>query len=83
MHRRAGIEREIASTTDHRVLRWSGHMERMDEYRMTRRVLMAEVSGGRERGRLRIGCMDGLGSRAMMVIAARQIGWSAEPWCIF
>ena len=27
------------------VLRWSGHVERMDEYRMARRVLMAEVSG--------------------------------------
>ena len=43
----AGIDRELASRADHRVLRWFGHVERMDEYRMTRRVLMAEVSGGR------------------------------------
>ena len=27
-----------------RVLRWFGHMERMDEYRMARRELMADVS---------------------------------------
>ena len=29
--------------------------ERMDHYRMARRVLMAEVSGGRVRGRPRLG----------------------------
>ena len=50
---RAGIERELASRADQRVSRWFGHMERMDEYRMARRVLMAEVSGGRVRGRPR------------------------------
>ena len=38
---RAGIERELASRADQRVLRWFGHVERMDEYRMPRRVLMA------------------------------------------
>ena len=35
---RAGIERELSSRADPRVLRWYGHVERM--------VLMAEVSGG-------------------------------------
>ena len=43
----AGIERELSSRADQRVLRWFGHVERMDGYRMARRVLMAEVSGGR------------------------------------
>ena len=47
----AGIERELASRADQRVLRWFGHVERMDEYRMARTVLMDEVSGGRVRGR--------------------------------
>ena len=41
---------------------------------MARRVLMAEVSGGRVRGRQRLGWMDGakvaLGNRGMMVEAA-------------
>ena len=36
---RAGIERELASRADQRVLRWFGHVERMDEYRMARRVV--------------------------------------------
>ena len=31
VRRRAGIERELSSRADHRVLRWFGHMERMDE----------------------------------------------------
>ena len=46
---RAGIERELASRADQIVLRWFGHVERMAEYRLARRVLMAEVSGGRVR----------------------------------
>ena len=47
----------------------------MDDYRMTRRLLMAEVSGGRVRGKPRLGWMDGvkgLGNRGMTVEAARQ-----------
>ena len=50
VRRRAGIERELASWADRRVLRWFGHVERVDKYRMARRVLMAEVSGERVRG---------------------------------
>ena len=76
MRRRAGIEMELASRTDQRVLRWFGHVERMDEYRMTRRVFMANVSGRRVRSRPRLGWMDGmnmaLGSRAISVEAERQ-----------
>ena len=76
VHSRAGIERELASRADQSVLRCFGHVERMDEYRMTRRVLMAEVGGGRVRGRPRLGWMDGaqvaLGNRGMTVEAAQQ-----------
>ena len=41
VRRRAGIGKELASRAVQRVLRWFGHVERMDEYRMARRVLMA------------------------------------------
>ena len=58
MKKRAGIEMELASRADQRVLRWFGYVERMDDYSMARRVLMAEVSGGRVRGRPRLGWMD-------------------------
>ena len=30
LRRRAGIERELASRADQRVLRWFGHVERME-----------------------------------------------------
>ena len=50
VRRKAGIEMELASRADQRVLRWFGHVERMDDYRMVRRLLMAKVSGGLVRG---------------------------------
>ena len=73
---RTGIERNLASRADQRILRWFGHMERIDENRMARRVLIAEFCSGRVRGRPRLGWMDGvkvaLGNRGMTVEAARQ-----------
>ena len=67
---------ELASRADQRVLRWFGYVERMDDYRMARRALMAVVSRRRVRGRPRLGWMDGvkvaLGNRGMTVEAARQ-----------
>ena len=84
VRRRAGIEREVASRADERVLRWFGHVERMDEYRLARRVLMAEVSGGRVRGRPRLGWMDGvkvaLDNRGVTVEAARQCAKDRKAW---
>ena len=87
VRRSAGIEMELASRADQRVLRWFGHVERIDDYtRMARRVLVAEVSGGQARGRPRLGWMDGvkvaLGNRGMMVEAARKTRNKGEPWYI-
>ena len=56
--KRALIENESASREDQRVLRWPKHVERIDEYRISRRVLMVDVSGERVRGRPRLGWMD-------------------------
>ena len=56
----------------------------MDECRIVRRVLMAEVSGGRVRGRPGLGWMEGvkvaLGNRGMMVEAARQCAKDRKAW---
>ena len=72
VRRTAGIERELAIRVDQRVLRWFGHVMRMDEYRRTRSVLMVDVSAwGRVRSILRLGWMDDVkmafGSRGMTV----------------
>ena len=84
VRRRAGIERELASRADQRVLRWFGHVERMDEYRMARRVLMAEVNEGRVLGRPRLGWTDGvkvaLGNRGMTMEAVRQCAKYWKEW---
>ena len=42
VRRSAGIERKSTSSVNQRVLRCVGHMERMDEYRVARIVVMAE-----------------------------------------
>ena len=51
---------------------------------MARRVLMAEVSGGRVRGRPRLGWTDGvkvsLGNRVMTVEAERQCAKDTKEW---
>ena len=51
---------------------------------MARRFLMAEVNGGRVRGRPRLGWMDGvkvaLGNRGMTMEAARQCAKDREEW---
>ena len=56
----------------------------MDEYRMARKVLMAEVSGGRVRGRPRLGWMDdvkvALGNKVMTVEAARHCAKDRKAW---
>ena len=79
VRRRAGIERELANRADQRVLRWLIHVERMDEYRMTRRVLMAEVSGW-----MLDVWMDvlkvALDNRGMTVEAARQCAKDRKEW---
>ena len=72
--RRAGIERDLASRADKSVLRWFGHVERMVEYCLAKRLLTAEVRRGRVQGRPRLGWINGvtvdLGSRRMTVVAA-------------
>ena len=56
----------------------------MDEYRMARRVLLAEVSLGRVQGRPRLGWMDGvkvaLGNRGMTMEAERQCSKDRKEW---
>ena len=65
-------------------LQWFGFFERMDELCMALRVLMAEVNGGRVRGRPRLSWMDGekvtLGNRGMTVEAALQCAKDRKEW---
>ena len=67
-----------------RVLGWFGHVERMDDYHMAKRVLIGEVSGRRVRVRPRLDWMDyvkvALGNRGMTVEAAQQCAKDRKEW---
>ena len=43
--------RKLEDRVDVRVLRWFGHIVRMDDGRLVKRVMESEVSGSRTRGR--------------------------------
>ena len=59
-------------------------MDRIDEGRLARRVMKAEVNGGRGRGRPRYGWMEGvkvaLGNRGMTVEAGRRCARDRYEW---
>ena len=57
---RTGVRRELAARVDMNVLRWFGHVERMDNERLLKKVMNANVDGRSARGRLRFGWMDGV-----------------------
>ena len=45
IRRSAGIEQNLADNVDRSVLRWFGHVERMDEVHWPRKVKAAKVEG--------------------------------------
>ena len=48
---RAGIEESLPEKVDIRVLRWLGHVERMNEGRWPKKVKSATLEGHQGRGR--------------------------------
>ena len=57
---RTGVRRELATKVDMNVLRWFGHVERMDNERLLKKVMNARVDGRSARGRPGVGWMDGI-----------------------
>ena len=54
-----GVRRELLARVDMNVLRWFGHVERMDNERLLKKVMNAKVDGRNARGRPKFGWMDG------------------------
>ena len=77
---RIGVKRELAA----RVLRWFGHVERMDNERLLKKVMNAKVNGGSARGRPRFGWMGGvkraLNDRRMDVREASECARNRNEW---
>ena len=84
VRRRTQVERQLSGRVDQSVLRWFGHVERMEENRMVKRVMEAEVGGRRPRGRPKFGWMDGVRkacrSRSITVEQARISALDRREW---
>ena len=55
IRRRTGVLLELSNRAEQRGLRWFGHMERMNDERMVKRVMKSEVEGRGVRGRPKMG----------------------------
>ena len=81
---RTGVRKELAARVDMNVLRWFGHSVRMDNERLTKRVLNANVDGRNVRGRPKLGWMDGvkkaLNDRGMNVTEASERARNRNEW---
>ena len=81
---RIGVRRELAAIVDMNVLRWFGHVKRMDNERLLKRVMNAKVDGRSARGRPRFGWMDGvkraLDDRRMDVREASERARNRNEW---
>ena len=81
---RTGVRRELAARVDMNVLRWFGHVERMDDERLLKKVMNAKVNGRSARGRPRFGWIDGvkrtLNDRALDVKEASEGARDRNEW---
>ena len=57
---RTGVRDALSKRADQTVLRWFGHIERMSEERMVKRIYKSEAVGARARGRPRVRWKDGV-----------------------
>ena len=77
VRRRTGVTRQLADRAEQGVLRWFGHVERMAEGRMVKKITRSDVRGVRPRGRPRTGWMDSvkraLDARGLSVAQGRMI----------
>ena len=81
---RTGVRRELAARVDMNVLRWLGHVERMDNELLLKKVMNAKVDGGSARGRPRFGWMDGvkraLNDRRIDMMEASECARNRNEW---
>ena len=81
---RTSVRRELAAKVDMNVLRWFGHVERMDNERLLKKVMNAKVDGRSARRRPRFGWMDGvkraLNDRRMDVKEASENTRNRNEW---
>ena len=60
IRRRTGVTRELSGRADQSVLRWFGHVERMEESRQVKKIYRSEARGATLQGRPQLRWMDGV-----------------------
>ena len=84
IRREVGVMRDLASRVENYVLRWFGHIERMDGERKAKRIYGLVVEGGWGRGTPNRGWMDGVVSalrvRGLTLEQARAIVHDRLEW---
>ncbi len=84
VRRRTGVVKELAERTEQRVLRWFGHLERLEEERLLKKITRSDVRGVRPRGRPRMGWLDSvkraLGEKGTSVEQGRVLVRDRNQW---
>ncbi len=90
-HGDEGKKRGVVEEVKQQTLKWFGHMERMEESKMTRRVYASEIEGGNVRGRPPVKWRDRVqkyvrergGGSLRNLEQARRVCQDRERWKLF
>ena len=81
--RRCGLQKNLSERGE-AVLRWFGHVERMEGERLVKKIYRAEVEGNRGRGRPRRRWIDGvkgcLNDRGLSIPEAKECAKDRREW---
>jgi hypothetical protein len=79
-----GIEKGVIERISECILRWFGHVERMEEYRLVKKIYSSECVGIRTVGRPKMRWIDSvkrcLTDRGMSLSEARRMVHNREDW---
>ena len=78
------MRKELAARVDANVMRFFGHVERMENERLTKKMMNSKVDGRNVRSRPRFGWMDGvkkaLNDRRLDVREAKERARNRNEW---
>ena len=81
---RSDIRKKLSERADVNAINWFGHMERMDEQRLVKRIYVSHAEGVRARGRPRMEWLDGvkrcLDGRGLTLDEARVRALDRDEW---
>ena len=84
IRRRCGKNVDVCEKVEQNVLRWFGHVERMGDERLVKRMYNSDIMGTRRRGRPRKSWMDevneSVGRRGLSIQEAKERVQDRNEW---